>query len=125
MYWDFRRQGKFLESVQALRKAVPHWDTSPRLMSEVDALESAYAARGRTGYLRQCLKVHKYYSRPAMYLAADYAELGDKENALEWLTRSYQNHELEALFLRTLPEFDSLRSDPRFQRLIRAIGFPQ
>ncbi len=124
MFWDFRRQGKFLESIKSLRKAVPLWGPNPPVLSEIDALESAYATGGRAAYLRQCLKVHEYYPRPAMYLAADYAELGDKEKALEWLTRSYQNREIEALFPRTYPEFDSLRSDPRFQRLIRAIGFP-
>jgi len=54
----------------------------------------------------------------------DYAALGDTENALAWLMRSYQNRDIEVLSIHTLPEFDSLRSDARFQRLIRAIGFP-
>ena len=72
----------------------------------------------------QSLKVHKYYPRPAFYFAMDYAALGDKENAFLWLKRSYENRDIEIFYIRTVPEFDSLRSDPRFQRLIRAIGFP-
>jgi TolB-like protein/DNA-binding winged helix-turn-helix (wHTH) protein/Tfp pilus assembly protein PilF len=125
MYWDFRRQGKYPESIQSLRKAIPVFGPNAPIVAAISALEQAYAAGGKTGYLRQSLKVHEYYPRPAMYIAADYAELGDKENAILWLTRSYQNREIEALFPYTYPEFDSLRSDPRFQRLIRAVGFPQ
>ncbi len=124
MYWNFRHQEKFAESIQALRKVEPYWSQNPSIVSAIDGLESAYAAGGRTGYLLQSLKVHKYYPRPAFYFAMDYAALGDKEHAFLWLMRSYENRDIEIFYIRTVPEFDSLRSDPRFQRLIRAIGFP-
>jgi hypothetical protein len=75
-------------------------------------------------HIRQCLKVHRYYVRPHFYLARDYAELGDRDAALAALARSYQDHDIEALWLLTDPELDSLRADARFQRLIRAVGFP-
>ncbi len=125
MYWNFRHQQKFAESIQALRKVEPYWGgDNPPIVSAIKGLESAYATGGRRGYLLQSLKVHKYYPRPAFYFAMDYAALGDTENALAWLMRSYQNRDIEVLSIHTLPEFDSLGSDARFQRLIRAIGFP-
>jgi TolB-like protein/DNA-binding winged helix-turn-helix (wHTH) protein/Tfp pilus assembly protein PilF len=124
MYWNFRRQARFAESIQAMRKAEPPLSSNPKMIAAIEALESAYAAGGRTGYLRQSVKVHQFYARPAVYLALDYVALDDKEKALAWLMRSYQNRDIEILYLRTLPEFDALRSDPRFQRLIRAIDFP-
>jgi len=124
MYWNFRHQEKYAESIQALRKVEPYWSQNPSIISAIDGLESAYATGGRRGYLLQSLKVHKYYPRPAFYFAMDYAALGDKENAFLWLMRSYENRDIEIFYIRTVPEFDSLRSDPRFQRLIRAIGFP-
>ena len=58
------------------------------------------------------------------YLARDYAQLGERDAAIAELTGSYQNREIEVLWMLTDPELDPLRSDPRFQRLIRAVGFP-
>jgi len=54
----------------------------------------------------------------------DYVRLGDRDSSLAELTHSYQSHDLEILWILTDPDMDSLRPDPRFQRLVKAIGFP-
>ena len=114
---------------QSLRGAIPGFvndsNDDPAIASAIDDLQPAYAKNGATGYFRQSLKVHSYYMRPHAYLARDYAELGDHDKAIAELSRSYREHELEALSMLTDPELDSLRSDARFQSLVRAIGFPQ
>jgi tetratricopeptide (TPR) repeat protein len=51
------------------------------------------------------------------------AELGDKEHAFEWLTTAYQEHDNNLINLRTDYAVDSLRSDPRYDELVRKIGF--
>jgi len=56
-------------------------------------------------------------------MARDYAELGDKTMSLHWLDRAYQQHDMEVLYINADPEFDGLRSDPRYQSLAKAIGF--
>ena len=126
MHWALRRQGKLVESIHPLEMASRAMvdDDDPAIAPAINNLRSAYARGGRAGYFRQCLKIHRYYKRPYFYLARDYAELGDLDAAMAALHRSYQDHEIEVLWLLTDPELDSLRSDPRFQRLIRAIGFP-
>ena len=59
------------------------------------------------------------------FVAALYADTGDKEHAFEWLDIAYQEHVTYLIFLRTDPAFDSLHSDPRFAELARKVGFPQ
>ena len=57
------------------------------------------------------------------YLIAElYADLGDKEHAFEWLNTAYQEHGHLLYGLRTDFAFDSLRSDPRFQDLLRRMN---
>ncbi len=55
------------------------------------------------------------------YLAA----LGEKDEAFATLNRAYENHEFGLLLIKTDPRLDPLRDDPRFQELLRKVGFPQ
>jgi serine/threonine-protein kinase len=59
-----------------------------------------------------------------MLFASTYALLGRKEEAFEWLDKSYQERSVKLLDLKVDPDFDTLRSDPRFAELARKIGLP-
>jgi DNA-binding winged helix-turn-helix (wHTH) protein/tetratricopeptide (TPR) repeat protein len=59
--------------------------------------------------------------------AAYYAELGDRERALEWLELSIDNHAPSVSYALVDPRLDSLRTDPRFHQLLRRtkLGIPR
>jgi hypothetical protein len=57
-----------------------------------------------------------------IYIARIYVGLGDREQALGWLRKGYDEHSDHALSLRADPIYDSLRSDPRFSEMLRGIG---
>jgi hypothetical protein len=59
-----------------------------------------------------------------IWIAATYTALGEKEEAFRFLEQSYSEHAVEITFLKVAPEFDPLRSDPRFQDLLRRTGLP-
>ena len=63
-------------------------------------------------------------ARALNHLAAQYAELGDKERAFACLEKAYQEHDPWLPMDMAAPRFDPLRSDPRFQDLLRRIGLP-
>ena len=56
-------------------------------------------------------------------IAYVYIALGDRDQALAWLEKAYQERSHRILVLKSEPRFDSLRSDPRYQDLLRRIGF--
>jgi hypothetical protein len=68
----------------------------------------------------------KRSSVPGYPLAAEiamvYTALGDKDQAMTWLEKGYEERFNPGVLLR--PFFDPLRSDPRFQNLVRHIGLP-
>jgi hypothetical protein len=57
-------------------------------------------------------------------LATAYAPLGDKGRALDELEQAYATRAWAMLFIRTDAELDSLRSEPRFQKVVRQMKFP-
>jgi len=63
---------------------------------------------------------------PSEYFAAAVcAALGDKERAFEYLYRSYESRWPFLVFCRSDPWFHRLHGDPRFEELIRMMGFPE
>ncbi len=67
----------------------------------------------------------KATARPGeVALARVYAALGERDRALALLERAYQAHGPGLAFINTWPQFDALRSDPRFRDLVRRVGLP-
>ena len=75
----YRRQGMFAESIPPLRTFAQLWDPDTDWTALVNQMAAAYSTGGRTGYLRQLVKVDERINRPWYYLALDYADLGDRD----------------------------------------------
>src|SRR6266853_1060279 len=53
--------------------------------------------------------------------ASIYLGLGEKEKALDWLDKSYQDQESACWYLKVDPIYDSVRNEPRFQALVQKV----
>ncbi len=90
-------------------------------------LAYAYAASGKR---EEALKMVKDLedeqnrnSSADANIALIYVGLGDLDQAMIWLDKAYQARFNPSILLR--PAFDPIRSDARFQHLLRRIGLPQ
>jgi len=94
-----------------------------------ETLERGYAEAGYRGAMR--LAAEKLAARstlayvPALRVARLYAHAGEKERALDWLEKAFQQHELPLVHLSVSWDWDSLRDEPRFRDLLRQMHFPQ
>lgn len=59
----------------------------------------------------------------ALNFAQIYTALGDSEQAFAWLDKAFDERAIWLPFLKVDVKFDALRSDPRFQALLRRVGF--
>jgi tetratricopeptide (TPR) repeat protein len=93
-----------------------------------EALARGYTQAGYAGAMR--LAAEKLAARSKLtyvqptQIARLYAHAGEKDRALEWLEKAYEEHESQLVYLNVEPTWDPLRSDPRFQDLLRRMNFP-
>ncbi|MGA9883446.1 MAG: protein kinase [Candidatus Acidiferrales bacterium] len=112
-------------------KFVESWERALQIEGEAEAaaeLKQAYATGGIKSVFQWDISRNDDPSKAGydpMGVAEDYADLGDKNEAYVWLEKAYQKHASGLIALKVLPDFDSLRSDPRYADLVRRIGFPQ
>ena len=55
-------------------------------------------------------------------IAQLYAEIGEKDLAFKWLDTAYQEHHPLLPYIKVMPYYDNLRSDPRFNVLVQRLG---
>jgi hypothetical protein len=59
---------------------------------------------------------------PAAVFVNAYLGLGENDQAFVWIEQAYKEHSNILQFVKVHPCFDPIRSDPRFQDLLRRIG---
>jgi hypothetical protein len=66
----------------------------------------------------------QHYISNSLFAEADIG-LGKKDEAMSWLERAYEEHDQWMVYIKSYPGWDALRSEPRFQDLVRRMNFPQ
>ena len=117
-------KGNYENSLQEYRVVIGTSADDPlRLVS----LARAYALMGkRTEAQRiaaQLVATSSTRYVPPFFLGVIYAALGDNDRAFTWLEKAYEGHDSYLVRLKVEPGLDRLRSDPRFDALLRRMNF--
>ncbi|HYM77772.1 MAG TPA: winged helix-turn-helix domain-containing protein [Candidatus Dormibacteraeota bacterium] len=117
----YEEQGKFKQAVEEFLVGKILSGAPQQQLAE---LKRGLQESGYGGYFRARLKqMQQQKSYVSPYDLADLSlRIGDREAALRWLDAAYAEHSPYLVFLRIEPRMDPLRSEPRFQNLIRRIG---
>jgi TolB-like protein/Tfp pilus assembly protein PilF len=120
------RKSMFRENIALLERVAT---IRGRDATSVAQLASAYAAVGNTReaqtLLQEALDRSKEEYVPAGAISEIYARLGDMDSAFDWLNKVIEQRHWSAVTLKVSPLFDPLRSDPRFDDLVRRMNFPE
>jgi tetratricopeptide (TPR) repeat protein len=119
-------EGKGME-----KESISEWQEEATLAGAPDLAEAIKIASVRGGY-KSALKARLTYDQhrrsKGSYVsfsrfARTYAALGEKDLAVQALEKAFAEREPMA-WLNVDPEWDPIRSDPRFQDLVRRVGLP-
>ena len=116
-------KGMYAEALRELEKAR---ELSGGDKTNTARLAHAYGVAGRKDEARKLLQ--ELLSTPGHGqeipggVAIVYLGLGENEKALEWLLKAYEKQPYWSADLKVDPLFDPLRSDPRFQALLRRLN---
>ena len=121
----YMANGAHQQAIVAYEKARLLQDGDP---AEAAALGQSYTKGGIRGYylweLGRLSEESKHRYVRATAVACLYAALGEKDKAFSYLEKAYEDRAFDLNTLQVEPRFDPLRSDPRFQDLLRRMNFP-
>lgn len=115
----YAEKGMYAESISEFLKSGdgPH---------SLGHLGNTYARAGNVDAARNAisrLEEHVRENGVGRYeIALVYTGLGKKQDAFKWLEEAYRAHDVGLLYIKIDPCLDPLRSDPRFDDLVRRVG---
>lgn len=117
----YEEKQMYEEAIRELQRVMTLQGVPPE---ERAGLEQTYQQSGSRGYWEWRLSEARRRNAP-YEIAVLYARLGNAREAIAWLEKSYEQHDWHMVQLKMLRAWDPLRSDPRFQDLLRRMNFPQ
>jgi serine/threonine-protein kinase len=120
----FQKTSRFAEAITAAKQA---GEVSPNEMLPRGALARAYGVMGNKDEARKVLQQMRELSKRRFISEYDFAVANsgwNPEESLAWLEKAYKGRVGLLVYLKVDAAFDDLRSDPRFQDLIRRIRIP-
>jgi len=121
----------YVKSREKLEEKIARWTQTgaDALANAADKLGgAAEALQGRTAEALEIARELEERSKAHYVSAFDRAlvqlGMGEKDQALFWLQRAYEEHDASVSIRNTSPVLDSVRDDPRFQDLLRRMNFP-
>ena len=111
------------------RRAFAQLSGNPNELNYASALEEGFRSAGWQGALIKGIRARKtqrdrgYYS--AFAIAALYADLGDKDQAFQWLNTACLERDGQLTALKTEFSLASLVRIPRFVELVSKVGLPR
>ena len=118
--------GKPTESVQEYLRFESLSGAEPQTIAR---LQEAFDKSGARGFWRSRLEQYQEAAKSgyvnAGMVAQACARVGEGDCAFEWLEKGFQDRGDLMVTLNADPVFDGIRTDGRFQDLIRRVGLPQ
>ena len=116
------QQSRYDQAIAAIQKSMEHTGYMPFAISK---LGLAYGLRGDRAKARKVLREAEAQFHelgfPSTVLAEIHAGLGDRNKFFECLYRAYEERSPVLPWLKIYPEYDRMRSDPRYDELLRRL----
>ena len=121
VYWQ---KGMLQESLAEYRKTLTRANDTGLL----EALARGNSESGPRGAMRAMADEMAERSKASYVdpfkVSSTYAQAGEVNLAFEWLEKAVERGSLELLYVGMRPDFDVLRGDPRYERLMQKFGLP-
>jgi eukaryotic-like serine/threonine-protein kinase len=123
--WSYEQKSMIPEATAEFQDALGAWKDNSLPLA---GLGHVYGISGRTkearDILAKLLEMSKQHYVPAYDIAVAYMGLGEKPQAFDWLSKAYEERSGFLVYIKCDRRFDGLRSDPRYQALLKRIGLP-
>ncbi len=117
------QQGRYKQAIATIHRSMRHTGYMPLAISKLGFAYSLWGDRAKARkVLAEAEARFEKLGFPSTVLAEIHGGLGDREKFFECLSRAYEERSPLLPWLKIYPEYDVMRSDPRYDELLRRLG---
>jgi serine/threonine-protein kinase len=124
MAWAREQMGDYAQAIALHERAIELTNRAPLYVS---ALGYAYGIAGRNAEAQVILdelgELEAEGLAEPFHVAMVNIGLGNNEQAIDWLEKAFAARNSHMVYIKQGAQFDSLRDNPRFNRLIERMGW--
>ncbi|MEQ8473788.1 MAG: helix-turn-helix domain-containing protein [Marinoscillum sp.] len=125
--WAYVHADSLDQAIAVFENAFELFDMRPASM--LSYLAIAYHRKGNvekaSEVIQELISSNKSgQPNTAGWVAVYYSGIKDVENAFKWLMKAYEAHDVEMIWLLAEPQYRNIAHDPRYDELVRKVGFP-
>jgi len=123
--WAYEQKGMYAEALRDMLRAKDLLKGNINVAGDIGHLHAVSGNKtGAERVIRDLLKLSTQRYVNPFEIALIYVGLGDKDHAFEWLERAYRERSDMLVYLKLDPRLDPIRSEARFEELLRKVGIP-
>ena len=116
----YAEKGMLEEALAEIKKGLSLFPKGSSLQVDMGHVYALRGEREKTrAILDEIIESSKKEDVPYIYIASLYADLGEIDQAFEYLEKCYEKRDLSLSFIKIWPLSQLLRTDPRFIALLR------
>ncbi len=124
----YEQKGELRSAIEMFPEAAEWWGESyENAVRQAEELRKSYEKSGASGYWKKRVEIEtrNHVEFDKFRLSLMYVHLGEHERALTLLEQLYREHsDALPMWLKSDPQYDPIRSEPRYQALLQEMGFP-
>jgi TolB-like protein/DNA-binding winged helix-turn-helix (wHTH) protein/Tfp pilus assembly protein PilF len=128
MFRAYEQKGDLRSAIEMFPEAAAWWGEShENAVRQAEELRKSYEKSGASAYWEKRVEIEtrNHVEFDKFRLSLMYVHLGEHERALTLLQQLYGEHsDALPMWLKSDPQYDPIRSEPRYQALLREMGFP-
>ena len=123
--WSYEQKSMIKEAIGEFENALSQWKDNSLPLAGLGHAEgiSGHEKEARE-ILGKLLEMSKKGYVPAYDIAVVYMGLGENAQAFEWLSKALEERSGFLVYIKCDRRFDGLRTDPRYEDILKRIGLP-
>jgi tetratricopeptide (TPR) repeat protein len=121
----YEQKGDSQHALSERQEMTKNWPAAAATLADLAHVYAVFGKQEASRLLAEMTELSRRKDLDSFNFALVYSGMGDKDRAFQWLDKACDERSRALPWITADPRMDSLRSDPRYRKLLLRMGLPE